>query len=71
MLFFIHDTFCLGEDYEVSRISERSRRRWKTKVKRAGKLYRDVLNESSNDLEVRVAATLQIRKKIKRLQSLR
>lgn len=33
--------------------------------------YRDVLNESSNDLEVEVAATLQIRKKIKRLQSLR
>ena len=33
--------------------------------------YRDVLNESSNDLEVGVAATLQIRKKIKRLQSLR
>ena len=31
--FFIRDTFSLGEDYEVSKISERSRRCWKTKVK--------------------------------------
>ena len=29
--------------------------------------YRDVLNESSNDLEVGVAATLQIRKKDKKI----
>lgn len=29
--------------------------------------YRDVLNESSNDLEVMVAATLQIRKKDKKI----
>ena len=71
MLFFIHDTFCLGEDYEVSRISERSRRCWKKKLSEQENFYRDVLNESSNDLEVGVAATLQIRKKIKRLQSLR
>ena len=31
--FFIHDTFNLDENYEVSRINERSRRCWKTKVK--------------------------------------
>lgn len=43
----------------------------KLKLSEQEKFYRDVLNESSNDLEVRVAATLQIRKKIKRLQSLR
>ncbi len=43
----------------------------KLKLSEQGNFYRDVLNESSNDLEVRVAATLQIRKKIKRLQSLR
>ncbi|MCI7165527.1 hypothetical protein ACTQXP_04370 [Holdemanella porci] len=43
----------------------------KLKLSEQENFYRDVLNESSNDLEVRVAATLQIRKKIKRLQSLR
>lgn len=43
----------------------------KLKLSEQGNFYRDVLNESSNDLEVGVAATLQIRKKIKRLQSLR
>ncbi|MEI3243332.1 MAG: hypothetical protein V8R98_01875 [Holdemanella sp.] len=43
----------------------------KQKLSEQENFYRDVLNESSNDLEVRVAATLQIRKKIKRLQSLR
>lgn len=43
----------------------------KLKLSEKENFYRDVLNESSNDLEVRVAATLQIRKKIKRLQSLR
>ena len=40
-------------------------------VEGVGKLklnfYRDVLNESSNDLEVMVAATLQIRKKDKKI----
>lgn len=43
----------------------------KLKLSEQENFYCDVLNESSNDLEVRVAATLQIRKKIKRLQSLR
>ena len=43
----------------------------KLKLSEQENFYRDVLNKSSNDLEVRVAATLQIRKKIKRLQSLR
>lgn len=43
----------------------------KLKLSEQEKFYRDVLNESSNDLEVGVAATLQIRKKIKRLQFLR
>lgn len=43
----------------------------KQKLSEQENFYHDVLNESSNDLEVRVAATLQIRKKIKRLQSLR
>lgn len=43
----------------------------KLKLSEQENFYRDVLNESSNDLEVRVVATLQIRKKIKRLQSLR
>lgn len=43
----------------------------KQKLSEQENFYRDVLNESSNDLEVRVAATFQIRKKIKRLQSLR
>lgn len=43
----------------------------KLKLSEQENFYRDVLNESSNDLEVRFAATLQIRKKIKRLQSLR
>lgn len=43
----------------------------KLKLSEQENFYRDVLNESSNDLEVRVAATLQIRKKIKRLQTLR
>lgn len=43
----------------------------KLKLSEQENFFRDVLNESSNDLEVRVAATLQIRKKIKRLQSLR
>ncbi len=43
----------------------------KLKLSEQENFYRDVLNESSNDLEVGVAATLQIRKKIKRLQSLR
>lgn len=43
----------------------------KLKLSEQENFYRDVLNESSNDLEVEVAATLQIRKKIKRLQSLR
>lgn len=43
----------------------------KLKLSEQENFFRDVLNESSNDLEVRVEATLQIRKKIKRLQSLR
>lgn len=43
----------------------------KLKLSEQENFYCDVLNESSNDLEVGVAATLQIRKKIKRLQSLR
>lgn len=43
----------------------------KLKLSEQENFFRDVLNESSNDLEVGVAATLQIRKKIKRLQSLR
>ena len=43
----------------------------KLKLSEQENFYRDILNESSNDLEVGVAATLQIRKKIKRLQSLR
>ena len=43
----------------------------KLKLSEQEKFYRDVLSESSNDLEVGVAATLQIRKKIKRFQSLR
>lgn len=43
----------------------------KLKLSEQENFFRDVLNESSNDLEVRVVATLQIRKKIKRLQSLR
>ncbi len=43
----------------------------KQKLSEQENFYCDVLNESSNDLEVGVAATLQIRKKIKRLQSLR
>lgn len=43
----------------------------KLKLSEQENFYRYVLNESSNDLEVGVAATLQIRKKIKRLQSLR
>lgn len=64
MLFFIRNTFNLGEDYEVIK-----------EVEGVGKLglseqknfYYDVLNESSNDLEVGVAATLQIRKKDKKI----
>lgn len=43
----------------------------KLKLSEQENFYCDVLNESLNDLEVGVAATLQIRKKIKRLQSLR
>lgn len=43
----------------------------KLKLSEQENFYRDVLNESSNDLEVGVATTLQIQKKIKRLQSLR
>ena len=43
----------------------------KLKLSEQENFFRDVLNESSNDLEVGVAATLQIRKKITRLQSLR
>ena len=43
----------------------------KLKLSEQKNFYRDVLNESSNDLEVGVAATLQIRKKIKRFQFLR
>ena len=43
--FFFHDTFNLGEDYEVSRINKRSRRCWKTKLSEQKNFYRDVLNE--------------------------
>lgn len=39
----------------------------KLKLSEQEKFYRDVLSESSNDLEVGVAATLQIRKKDKKI----
>ena len=39
----------------------------KLKLNEQENFYRDVLNESSNDLEVGVAATLQIRKKDKKI----
>ncbi len=39
----------------------------KLKLSEQEKFYHDVLNESSNDLEVGVAATLQIRKKDKKI----
>ena len=39
----------------------------KLKLGEQENFYRDVLNESSNDLEVMVAATLQIRKKDKKI----
>lgn len=39
----------------------------KLKLSEQKNFYRDVLNESSNDLEVMVAATLQIRKKDKKI----
>lgn len=39
----------------------------KIKLSEQEKFYRDVLSESSNDLEVGVAATLQIRKKDKKI----
>lgn len=39
----------------------------KLKLSDQENFYRDVLNESSNDLEVMVAATLQIRKKDKKI----
>lgn len=39
----------------------------KLKLSEQEKFYHDVLNESSNDLEVIVAATLQIRKKDKKI----
>lgn len=39
----------------------------KLKLSEQEKFYHDVLNESSNDLEVMVAATLQIRKKDKKI----
>ena len=39
----------------------------KLKLSEQENFYRDVLNESSNDLEVMVAATLQIRKKDKKI----
>ena len=39
----------------------------KLKLSQQENFYRDVLNESSNDLEVMVAATLQIRKKDKKI----
>ena len=39
----------------------------KLKLSEQKNFYRDVLNESSNDLEVGVAATLQIRKKDKKI----
>lgn len=39
----------------------------KLKLSEQEKFYHDVLNESSNDLEVMVATTLQIRKKDKKI----
>ena len=39
----------------------------KLKLSEQENFYRDVLNESSNDLEVGVTATLQIRKKEKKI----
>lgn len=39
----------------------------KLKLSEQENFYRDVLNESSNDLEVMVADTLQIRKKDKKI----
>ncbi|WP_407385821.1 response regulator [Holdemanella porci] len=39
----------------------------KLKLSEQENFYRDVLNESSNDLEVMIAATLQIRKKDKKI----
>ena len=39
----------------------------KLKLSEQKNFYRDVLNESSNDLEVMVAVTLQIRKKDKKI----
>lgn len=39
----------------------------KLKLSEQKKVFRDVLNESSNDLVVGVAATLQIRKKDKKI----
>lgn len=39
----------------------------KLKLSEQEKFYHDVLNESSNDLEVMVAVTLQIRKKDKKI----
>lgn len=39
----------------------------KLKLSEQENFYRDVLNESSNDLEFMVAATLQIRKKDKKI----
>ena len=39
----------------------------KLKLSEQEKFYHDVLNESSNDLEVMVAATLKIRKKDKKI----
>ncbi len=39
----------------------------KLKLSEQENFYRDVLNESSNDLEVMVAVTLQIRKKDKKI----
>lgn len=39
----------------------------KLKLSEQVNFYRDVLNESSNDLEVMVAVTLQIRKKDKKI----
>lgn len=42
----------------------------KLKLSEQENFYRDVLNESSNDLEVMVAATLQIRKKDKKISIL-
>lgn len=43
----------------------------KLKLSEQENFYRDVLNESSNDLEVMVAALYKFEKKIKRFQSLR